>query len=82
MKLATKAYLCSECSQIKMIETNHFGECYGQPLLRMNMYPNCSWKHPMVPIVWKCLDRACARCGDVLNQNDDLICGFHHLEGD
>lgn len=24
--------------------------------------------------------RLCKRCGDVLEQNDDLICGYHNLE--
>ena len=24
--------------------------------------------------------RVCLLCGDVLEQNDDLICGYHHLE--
>ena len=24
--------------------------------------------------------RACARCGDELEENNDLICGYHHFE--
>lgn len=51
-----KKYKCDQCGHIKDIQTNHYGECYGQAMLRLNMCPSCSWKHPMQNIVWKCLE--------------------------
>lgn len=60
-KVSYKKYKCSECGHVKDIQTNHYGECYGQAMLKMNMCPNCSWKHPLTNIVWTCqeTERAC-----------------------
>lgn len=54
--ISYKDYQCDQCGFVKKIETNHFGECYGQALLELNMCPKCSWKHPKQCIVWKCLE--------------------------
>lgn len=54
LTLSYKKYKCSECGHVKEIQTNHYGECYGQAILKMNMCPNCSWKHPNTNIVWTC----------------------------
>lgn len=53
-----KNYQCSQCGHVHKIQTNHYGQCYGQALMRLNMCPECSWKHPMDNIVWTCLESA------------------------
>lgn len=54
--MSSKKYQCSNCGHVKDISTNHYGECYGQASLRLNMCPNCSWKKPRECVVWRCLE--------------------------
>ena len=56
-KLSYKSYKCNQCGHIKKIQTNHYGECYGQAILKMNMCPNCSWKNPTKNITWECQEK-------------------------
>lgn len=55
-KVSYKKYRCKNCGHVKKIQTNHYGECYGQAFLRMNMCQKCSWKNPRKNIVWECLE--------------------------
>jgi hypothetical protein len=54
--VSTRRYRCGNCGHIRMISTNHYGECYGQAALKLNMCPECSWKHQLDNVVWTCLE--------------------------
>lgn len=59
-----KLYKCTYCGRSKMIETNHYGECYGQ--LGMNECPACSNERPGTPTIWECQEKEPEHgiCGD------------------
>ena len=49
-KVSYKAYSCKECGHEKMIDTNHYGECYS--FANHNTCPKCPpYKRPNV---WVC----------------------------
>jgi len=50
-KIRYKRYRCKACGFEKMIDTNHYGECYS--LGRLNHCPKCP---PMEPTVWVCCE--------------------------
>ncbi len=46
----------------------------GKPMILVNN-GGATVLEPLTPEV-----RKCKRCGDPLDLNDDIICGYHHLE--
>lgn len=53
-EVKSKLYKCQNCGLEKQLVTNHYGECYGQAALRMNMCEGCSWKRPTECVIWEC----------------------------
>lgn len=68
MRIKNKLYKCNQCGFEKMIETNHYGECYS--LGNYNVCPKCPpyKKYPFIieggvtkvlngMTTWECLEK-------------------------